>query len=443
MVLPVWSVRTSRIALLGGTTLALLLCMYLWNPVSNMQTWVKMPGFLESTTANPGQSPMLGLFPEESVYDPSLWMDRNMKTMHRLLSCTAAGTCLQNQTKIVLLGDFHMVGTIRGELQGEHVWGRSILAALDELGYSYLFSETNQEVVQQYRMFPDKVVAIILDPQAILECFSNQYCLKSNSNRHGIPFWLLFGFHWWRGAASHPLGERWVISPEHYQNEQVYIGYSIQDACSKRTYIPFHDRPNQAYILAKFAQYFLPEDFLWTNEAFELASKTVDVNFVVGLRDSPAPSADALPPATRNLGPLDQDHFFDAVAHSKVLVGVGHPFLSPSPWDALCVGVPFIQPTLWSDPGDPHDTSKWISQHDPMMNLGEPYAYTVLQGDTEGFVQAMKKALTTPIQPYVHPEMTKEGVTRRMGAFLSFDWRGLGMEILKNRTNTGGEMYAL
>lgn len=41
-----------------------------------------------------------------------------------------------------------------------------------------------------------------------------------------------------------------------------------------------------------------------------------------------------------NLGLLSQEQFYDELGHSKVLVGIGKPRTSPSPWDALCMGVP-------------------------------------------------------------------------------------------------------
>ena len=41
-----------------------------------------------------------------------------------------------------------------------------------------------------------------------------------------------------------------------------------------------------------------------------------------------------------NFGHLDKMEFYEALAGSFVLVGVGRPRISPSPWDALCMGLP-------------------------------------------------------------------------------------------------------
>jgi hypothetical protein len=37
---------------------------------------------------------------------------------------------------------------------------------------------------------------------------------------------------------------------------------------------------------------------------------------------------------------LNKTEFYTQLAMSSVLVGVGKPRISPSPWDALCMGVP-------------------------------------------------------------------------------------------------------
>ena len=42
----------------------------------------------------------------------------------------------------------------------------------------------------------------------------------------------------------------------------------------------------------------------------------------------------------KNMGSLDKFQFYDQMSKSFVMVGVGQPRISPSPWDALCMGVP-------------------------------------------------------------------------------------------------------
>ena len=49
-----------------------------------------------------------------------------------------------------------------------------------------------------------------------------------------------------------------------------------------------------------------------------------------------------------NVGQLNKTEFYEQLASASVLVGVGKPRISPSPWDALCMGVPvsLITPNL-------------------------------------------------------------------------------------------------
>ena len=41
-----------------------------------------------------------------------------------------------------------------------------------------------------------------------------------------------------------------------------------------------------------------------------------------------------------NLGRLGKIEFYEELGRSFVFLGVGRPRISPSPWDALCMGLP-------------------------------------------------------------------------------------------------------
>ena len=86
-----------------------------------------------------------------------------------------------------------------------------------------------------------------------------------------------------------------------------------------------------------------------------------------------------------NLGQLNKTEFYTQLAMSSVLVGVGKPKISPSPWDALFMGVPvsppaylllsdeqFINPILEWDENDPENRSKWLTQQWHMTDMN-PY----------------------------------------------------------------------
>jgi hypothetical protein len=44
----------------------------------------------------------------------------------------------------------------------------------------------------------------------------------------------------------------------------------------------------------------------------------------------------------------------------------------------------------------------WLTQHPVLERLDPPYNYNVFQGDVDGFVRAIKDALSHPIERYVN-----------------------------------------
>ncbi len=70
---------------------------------------------------------------------------------------------------------------------------------------------------------------------------------------------------------------------------------------------------------------------------------------------------------------------------------------SPTPYEALCLGVPFINPILHWDENHPEDREGWDSMHGLLKLLDPPYVYNVKRGDREGFAKAIKSAIEHPI----------------------------------------------
>jgi hypothetical protein len=136
----------------------------------------------------------------------------------------------------------------------------------------------------------------------------------------------------------------------------------VQPSCTRQPFIP-HDQRNSArkqiYIYAKTADYFSPEKRAFPPHVFARLSAALGVDFVVGVQGADS----TLPAGVTNLGGMDPARFYEAVAKSWVLMGIGAPstcvsrlpvyvfgnasfFSSPTPYDALCLGVPFINPIL-------------------------------------------------------------------------------------------------
>jgi hypothetical protein len=228
-------------------------------------------------------------------------------------------------------------------------------------------------------MFPHLVKAIMVEDTETYECFKNtEDCLLSELNPDGIPAWKIFSFYFWP-QANHPLGGQWVMNPEDYTLEDkdwsknTYIGYSVEDACRTRKFIPHTERKRQAYVMTKIFSSFSPSpDLAWPPDFYEAATNATGIQFMVGAKDDsdatgkPAPP---LPAGVVNHGLMPQHEFLDYVSRSEVLVGIGNPatsvsfvefkvlwsleteclvlkYRSPTPYDALCLGVPFLNPIL-------------------------------------------------------------------------------------------------
>lgn len=109
---------------------------------------------------------------------------------------------------------------------------------------------------------------------------------------------------------------------------------------------------------------------------------------------------DSPPPGIVQLPRMDRATFQNQVARSRVVLGVGTPLLSPTPWEALCLGVPFINPVKGWSASKPEDRTRWWAQQDGVWwsGLDEPYVYHVKVGDRAGFERAIRKAMDTPIE---------------------------------------------
>jgi hypothetical protein len=257
-------------------------------------------------------------------------------------------------------------------------------------------------------------------------------CMQRPEYPQGIPLWKMFAMHFWDTSNEHPLGGLWTLAPEPYSTfpqlahrpeHNLYMGYSIAAYC--REAVPASQRPNQAYILAKIPKYFDPPTYAFSNHTFSDIERETGITFVAGTGEP----GSALPdPGITNFGFMNATSFRDVLAHSKALVGIGRPGLSPTPYDALCMGVPFINSVTSWNKQDPDDQSKWGSQHDALFDIGEPYVYQVKQGDQDGLKAALQKAVGNPIEPFVPTRMTERAVEARYRMLVETDWEGVYRE---------------
>ncbi|KAF8211115.1 hypothetical protein K438DRAFT_1569743 [Mycena galopus ATCC 62051] len=359
------------------------------------------------------------------------WINENQKTMHALFRCIERGDCAQNQTK----GTYHFIMPMEeGYIGGEAIWALSTIKALNNMGYSVLYARNIETAIQLYHQYANLITMVIANHEQIQWCFRTEVCGRTAANPAGIPLWKLFAFYFWRDGI-HPLGHKWTLSPENYKTNN-YLGYSIEAQCHRYPFVPPSERERQVYILAKFLKYFHPDEGrAWPPDFFDAAANATGASFIMASKESPEVPLQPgdLSTSIENIGPVNQHEFYDVLSHSVALVGVGNPMLSPTPYDALCLGIPFVNPIGEWDKKNPTDRTKWQTQHDQLKGLSAPYVYHVFKGDRDGFVDAIKSAVENPIESFVLERMKIESVEYRLGKMLEHDWRTEAEELLEAR----------
>ncbi|KAJ7772876.1 hypothetical protein DFH07DRAFT_991166 [Mycena maculata] len=383
-----------------------------------------------------GHSPLVDVIlpdvpqvPEASEIKVSPWQTLTRKALRALFLCIDANTCQKNQEKVIIVETMYFRTDMAGHIGGEEIWANSTMLAMNNLGYTVLYAEDMMEAAQMYRMIPNLVKIVIANDWDVFACWKDKRrCVQSAENPTGIPDYKMFSFYFWPGP-NNPLGPKWVLSPEPYYLEPgieintTYLGYSIEHACALTEFVPVEARVNQAWILAKLLSYI--DQSPWTTADYDTISRYTGLRYALGARlhdGETASPAWPLPREYANHVPTDKAAFMRRIAQSKVLIGIGNPVVSPTPWDALCLGVPFINPLHTWDAEHPEETTKWRGQHAFVSMVGKPYVYNVRRNDNGGFVRAVRDAVATPIGSYVPERMRMSAVEGRLDEIVNHDW---------------------
>ncbi|KAE9391035.1 hypothetical protein BT96DRAFT_832632 [Gymnopus androsaceus JB14] len=361
--------------------------------------------------------------------------------MRALIECMSNANCTANQTSIVILSSFHFATAICEDCRkaGEDIW---YLYSLREMGYTTLFAPSgNKELVLMYRQFPDLVKIIIMEGTAAHACFVDPDCIKTPKSPLGIPAWKMLSLHFWGGSA-HPLGNSWTLSPENYSRissgdskDNVYLGYSIERTCLNTPITPISERPQRAYVLSKKVSYFSKDNYAWSKVSL---IPPFHLTLVAGMINDTEHES-SVTASIVNLGLMNQVEFYRELGQSRALIGIGSPWLSPTPYDALCMGVPFINPILKWDRNDPDNRDNWLAQHNGLKYELPPYVYNVKRDDTEGLWSAVRAALDNPIERYIVPAMTMESLKSRVAFVVEKDWKSQAEELLAERISSGSD----
>ncbi|KAJ7333307.1 hypothetical protein DFH08DRAFT_785672 [Mycena albidolilacea] len=253
----------------------------------------------------------------------------------------------------------------------------SQLIALRRLGYTYLYADGGLDpMVRLYCVFAPLVRAVVVDAPDAHACFRDPYCALRRELRAcavGDDFVLANSF---TRQADHPLGPKWTLDPEPHlpyaPDDSAYLGSSVQPSCTQQPFIPPAQRP--------------PPPSLPAPRAGSRYTTTPRRRTTSPRRSAPGEDADAaaaLPAGVANLGAMGPARFYAALARSWVLVGMGTPSTSPTPYDALGLGVPFINLIL-TDPAHLDDRARWAAQHEVLKHLGPPHVSNVFKDDADG-----------------------------------------------------------
>ncbi|KZW03789.1 hypothetical protein EXIGLDRAFT_827749 [Exidia glandulosa HHB12029] len=433
------------------------LCLYTLDEPFSVVERLRTLRTFGNRTARPSQLDLLFPLPDTEFHD--FWPNENNRHMHALISCIASDTCGVNQTKIVIFASWDFTYAIEGRVSGENIWANSIMDALDALGYTYFFAFNHDQLAERYRAFPELVKVVIAQSPLVHDCLNDPECIKSPINVLGVPLWKMFGFEFWENSyMPHPLGKPWTLSPVNYASGNTFLGYSVNRTCSLQPFIPHDKRDNQVFVLAKRLSYFFGDRYAWPNVDYSQPPATLKgLSFVAAVwndtsqeRNRKYPVSPKVPKGVVALNdqPLLVDEFFLEVASSKLLLGIGDPPLSPSPYDALCLGVPFLNPVVSYDKANPENRTAWITQHDGLKFQPEPYVYHVLKHPdmetrTRLFWEAAERAVSTPIQRYMPEEMTPAAVTARVSAFVEADWRSRAELVIEEFKAQGKKLTGL
>ncbi|WOO85372.1 uncharacterized protein LOC62_07G008871 [Vanrija pseudolonga] len=360
--------------------------------------------------------------------------------LRALAACSARGDCPANAHKIAIFATIHShMALFDGYTGGEGTWSKGMIKSLERQGYTVLFARNNFEYVYHiYRQFPDLVKAIFVDPSGDNGQKYTDF-LKKPDRLNGIPAWKFFIAYYFPNAFSSIVGNKWVLTAEPNDNNlTTYTGYEIDRSKTLKNYVPFEQRPHRVYVLAKYLHFFANHSMaakVWDDDYYqratdELRQRWPDFEIVGAIIDSRGEKEQkaepwTLPPGIRNMGKLGPAEFDEALSNSRLLLGVGRPGLSPSPWRGLALGLPFL------NPGDPAHKGPW--QHHTVAKLGPPYSYNTQKFNYTEFVNNIAAAMETPIEPYIHPLMEAEAVDRRMHDVMTRDWRSEAAAILEER----------
>ena len=131
----------------------------------------------------------------------------------------------------------------------------------------------------------------------------------------------------------------------------------------------------------------------------------------------PAPCA-GVPAGVTQLGGLAPDAYRRLLGEASFLLGLGLPFASPSPLEALAAGAAFLNPAVVVRGDDDAAATSAAAalrfQHDPLAALGAPYVYNVDLRNATSVLAAARRAHARRFASFVPADYSKATVVERV-----------------------------
>ncbi|GAA94886.1 glycosyltransferase family 18 protein [Mixia osmundae IAM 14324] len=324
---------------------------------------------------------------------------------------------------------------------GEAILAKSFMWALKSLGYPFIYIDeshkrSRKDAVQLtakiYRLFPDSVKLVIYDYLGEPDCLADADCFYNvDTNPSGMPLWKMFIWDAMGGFAPYELPYR---GPWHLSGIPVppatFLGITLEDDCKQLPFVPQTKRSHQAYVLGKSQRYFNATRTAWTADDFAALKKETGLSLISGVKVDGREDKTELPSAIDNMGVSTRTEFLERISMSKVMIGIGGPTESPSPFEALCMGASFINPgrprfnASWYQFEQGEDQRGWSAQHSLLLQFGEPYVYNILRGNRTQLISAVQRSLARPLtSPFLPPMLTNAGVLARVIEVMETDWQ--------------------
>ncbi|BEJ16770.1 hypothetical protein CspHIS471_0601710 [Cutaneotrichosporon sp. HIS471] len=430
----------------------------------------------------------------QAFHESGIGKDLDIPNKQSLL---AAERCVLGITKCpdrpLILIDFFFWHRASRDLwgPGEAVWGWPVvrlftnkLTQLDGIraaGFVPIFINGRDEkgfmgTWDLARALPSSIHMYMTDANVAVRCLLDPRCVRPEdyvphaneslrfpdapADKVGVlPSWRVLGLSFWGARPNkwkgtphpcrdwgqcgdeewpfHILGNKWVLTPYAYPGH-THVPMSIEQACLALPPVTQEDKDqaDAVIVLAKLPQYFHVGPAKTAVAAFGRIRDAITPTKLWTATTDNEIERYPLPEAVTQLGKQDPETYQGLVGKARALLGIGLPVISPTPYEALCRGVPVILP--YTDPKMPTPQPGWSMygmsyQHGPLQALGEPYVYSYNVHDPDDLLDKLQRALRTPIEPFIPEDMKTSAVHARIREVLLHNWEGEYNRILRER----------